>query len=153
MGSADAAGRVDSTGKVVWEDWHPGHCDPAKKISPGWWHDQQQASLADFLGRVITAFADPDRLPALRLQLMFGITAMNDRGFVEQRLMMGAAGLEHLMWQTLVLEGGMSERQYHDQDAHEELRRLLTDAQTCRTSPVVRSACSTRPASRIGWWQ
>jgi hypothetical protein len=60
---------------------------------------------------------------------MFGIAAMNDRGFVEQRVMMGAAGLEHIMWQTLVLEGGMSESQYLDQDAHEKLRRLLTDAQ------------------------
>jgi hypothetical protein len=119
----------DNTGKVVWEDWHPGYCDPARKTSPGWWHEQQHASLTDFLGRVITAFADPDRLPALRLQLMFGIAAMNDRGFVEQRVMMGAAGLEHIMWQTLVLEGGMSERQYRDQDAHEKLRRLLTDAQ------------------------
>jgi len=111
---------VDSTGKVVWEDWHPGHCDPARRTSPGWWHDQQQeASLTDFLGRVITAFADPDRLPALRLQLMFGIAAMNDRGFVEQWVMMSAAGLEHLMWQTLALECGMGERQYRDQDAHE----------------------------------
>ena len=119
---------VDSTGKVVWEDWHPGHCDPARRTSPGWWHDQEQASLSDFLGRVITAFADPDRLPALRLQLMLGIAAMNDRGFVEQRVMMGVAGLEHLMWQTLVLEGGMSEGEYRDQDAHNKLRRLLTDA-------------------------
>jgi hypothetical protein len=119
----------DNTGKVVWEDWHPGHCDPARKTSPGWWHEQQHTSLTDFLGHVITAFADPDRLPALRLQLMLGIAAMNDRGFVEQRVMMGAAGLEHIMWQTLVLEGGMSESQYLDQDAHEKLRRLLTDAQ------------------------
>jgi hypothetical protein len=118
----------DNTGKVVWEDWHPGHCDPARKTSPGWWHEQQHSSLTDFLGRVITAFADPDRLPALRLQLMFGIAAMNDRGFVEQRVMMGAAGLEHLMWQTLVLEGGMSESQYLDQVAHEKLRRLLIAA-------------------------
>jgi len=119
----------DDTGKVVWEDWHPGHCDPARKTSPGWWHEQQHTSLTDFLGRVITAFADPDRLPALRLQLMFGIAAMNDRGFVEQRVMMGAAGLEHIMWQTLVLEGGMSESEYRDQDGHEKLRRVLTDAQ------------------------
>src|SRR5829696_6151591 len=56
----------DSAGKVVWEDWHPGHCDPARRTSPGWWHEQQHTSLTDFLGRVITAFADPDRLPALR---------------------------------------------------------------------------------------
>jgi hypothetical protein len=118
----------DNTGKVVWEDWHPGHCDPARKSSPGWWHEQQRTSLTDFLGGVIAAFADPGRLPALRLQLMFGIAAMNDRGFVEQRVMMGIAGLEHIMWQTLVLEGGMSEGQYRDQDAHEKLRRVLTDA-------------------------
>jgi hypothetical protein len=118
----------DNTGKVGWEDWHPGHCDPARNMSPGWWHERQHTSLTDFLGRVIPAFADPDRLPALRLQLMFGIAAMNDRGFVEQRVMMGAAGLEHIMWQILVLEGGMSQRQYRDLDAHELLRRVLTDA-------------------------
>jgi hypothetical protein len=54
---------------------------------------------------------------------------MNDRGFVEQRVMMGAAGLEHIMWQTLVLDGEMSGEQYRDHDAHELLRRVLTDAQ------------------------
>jgi hypothetical protein len=118
----------DHMGKVVWEDWHPSHCDPARKSSLGWWHEQQQPSLTDLLDRVITAFADPDRLPALRLQLMFGIAAMNDRGFAEQRVMMGAAGLEHIMWQTLVLDGGMSESQYREKDAHELLRRVLTDA-------------------------
>jgi hypothetical protein len=118
----------DHMGKVVWEDWHPRHCDPARKSSRGWWHEQQQPSLTDFLSRVIAAFADPDRLPALRLQLMFGIAAINDRGFVEQRVMMGAAGLEHIMWQTLVLQDGMSESQYREKDAHELLRRVLTDA-------------------------
>jgi hypothetical protein len=60
---------------------------------------------------------------------MLGIAAMDDRGFVEQRVMMGAAGLEHIMWQTLVLDGAMSEGQYKDQHAHEKLRRMLTDAQ------------------------
>jgi hypothetical protein len=53
-------------------------------------------------------FVDPDRMPALRLQMMLGISAMNDRGFVEPRIMMGAAGLEHIMWQALVLGGRMT---------------------------------------------
>jgi hypothetical protein len=119
----------DSTGNIIWEDWRASHCDPARDISPGWWYEREYASLTDFLGCVIPAFADPDRLPAVRLQMMLGIAATSDRGFVEQRVMMGAAGLEHLMWQTLVLEGEMSESQYQDQDAHEKLRRLLTDAQ------------------------
>lgn len=143
----------DHTGKVVWEDWRASHCDPARNISPGWWYEREYASLTDFLGRVITAFADPDRLPTLRLQLMLGIAAMNDRRFVEQRVMMGTAGLEHIMWQTLVLEGGTSECQYRDQDAHEKqraegsnpLRPVLQPtrsrregAATCRSSyPVV----------------
>ncbi len=119
----------DGTGTLVWEDWRPAHCDPASTTSPGWWHERQHASLTDFLGRVIAAFADPDRQPALRLQLMLGIAATNDQGFVEQRVMMGAAGLEHLMWQTLVLEGGMTKRQYGRAHSHELLRRVLTDAQ------------------------
>jgi hypothetical protein len=119
----------DSTGRVVWKHWRPSHCDSARRTSPGWWDERQHTSLNDFLGRVITAFADPERRSALRLQLMLGIAAMNDQGFVEQRVMMGAAGLEHIMWQTLVLYGAMSENQYKDQHAHEKLRRMLTDAQ------------------------
>jgi hypothetical protein len=120
----------------VWESWRVPHCDPARETSPGWW-DQRHTSLADFLDRVVRAFADPDRLPALRLQMMLGISAMNDRGFVEQRVMMGAAGLEHIMWQTMVLGGRMSEEQYlgrgpyrgRGPQAHDLLRTVLTDAQ------------------------
>jgi hypothetical protein len=118
------------TGEVVWEDWRVPHCDPARNTSPGWWHERQHVSLADFLGRVIKVFTDADRRPALRLQLMFGISAVNDRGFVEQRIMMGTAGLEHIMWQTLVLDGGMTEREYRwGREAHDLLRTVLTDAQ------------------------
>jgi hypothetical protein len=43
--------------------------------------------------------------------------------------MMGAAGLEHIMWQTLVLGGGMTEDQYRRAEAHHLLRIVLTDAQ------------------------
>ncbi len=118
----------DSAGEVVWEEWRPYHCDPARTISPGWWYEHDYAPLADFLGLVIPAFADPARLPALRLQMMLGVGAMNDQGFVEQRIMMGAAGLEHIMWQTLVLEGGMSKRAYRKQPAHQSLRGILTGA-------------------------
>jgi hypothetical protein len=123
-------------GEVVWESWRVPHCDPARQAGPGWWSPQQHGSLADLLDRVISVFVDPDRMPALRLQMMFGISAMNDRGFVEPRIMMGAAGLEHIMWQTLVLGGRMTEDQYLGRDpyqgkrlaAHDRLRIVLTDA-------------------------
>jgi hypothetical protein len=124
-----------ANGEVVWESWRVPFCDPVRDTSPGWW-DQRHTSLADFLDRVIKAFADPDRLPVLRLQMMLGISAMNDRGFVEQRVMMGAAGLEHIMWQIMVLGGRMSEDQYlgrgpyrgRGPQAHDLLRTVLTDA-------------------------
>jgi hypothetical protein len=78
--------------------------------------------LTDFLGRVITAFADPDRLPTLRLQLMLGIAAMNDRGFVEQRVMMGTAGLEHLDGPDVVTQ--IRNRLVHPRGAQERVHRL-----------------------------
>jgi hypothetical protein len=120
---------LDGAGNVVWEEWRAYHCDPARAISSGWWYERQHASLADFLRLAIPAFSDPNRLPALRLQMMCGIAAMNDRGFVEQRVMMAAAGLEHVMWQTLVRDGGMGEDEYRDRPAHELLRYVLAKAQ------------------------
>ena len=44
--------------------------------------------------------------------MRMSISAMNDRGLVEQRIVMGAAGLEHVMWQTMVLGGRMTKDQY-----------------------------------------
>jgi hypothetical protein len=126
-----------ANGEVAWESWRVPHCDPARLTSPGWWSSQQDRSLADFLDRAINAFADPGRMPALRLQMMLGISAMSERGFVEPRIIMGAAGLEHIMWQTLVLGGRMTEDQYLGRDpyqgkrlaAHDRLRKVLADAQ------------------------
>jgi hypothetical protein len=71
--------------------------------------------------------------------MMLGIAATNDRGFVEQRVMIDAAGLEHIMWQTLVIEGGMSESQYRDQDAHELLRACSRTRRSLPTS--TRDSC------------
>src|SRR5215813_4758253 len=117
-----------ANGETVWESWRVPHCDPARQTSPGWWSPQEHGSLAEFLDRVINVFVDPDRMPALRLQMMLGISAMNDRGFVEARIMMGAAGLEHIMWQTLVLGGRMTKDEYLHSPAHDLLRTVLADA-------------------------
>jgi hypothetical protein len=117
-----------ANGEIVWESWRVPHCDPARQTSPGWWSPLEHGSLAEFLDRVINLFVDPDRMPALRLQMMLGISAMNDRGFVEPRIMMGAAGLEHIMWQTLVLGGRMIKDQYLHSPAHDLLRTVLADA-------------------------
>lgn len=128
---------LDAEGKIVWENWRAYHCDPARKATSGWWYDQDLDSLADLLGRVVGEFVHPDRLTQLRLQMMFAIVAINDQGFLEQRITTAAAGLEHIAWQALVLSGRMTEDQYLKRapyqgrrlEARDRLRMLLTEAQ------------------------
>ncbi|MDX3714743.1 hypothetical protein PV733_38610 [Streptomyces europaeiscabiei] len=116
--------------EAVWGQWGPMLCDPARRISSGWWYPEDQESLADLLACLLPVFRDPDKGQALRLQMQYAITAIVDRGFVEQRIMSGAAGLEHLMWQELVLSGRLTEAEYTSRawPTHEKLRTVLTDA-------------------------
>ncbi|MGW4730143.1 hypothetical protein ACWEQC_13395 [Streptomyces shenzhenensis] len=115
---------------TVWGQWGPMLCDPARRISSGWWYPEDQASLEDLLSCLLPAFRDPYRAQSLRLQMQYAITAMADRGFVEQRVMSGAAGLEHVMWQDLVLSGRLTEAEFTSRawPAHSKLRTVLTDA-------------------------
>jgi hypothetical protein len=127
----------DSGGRAAWENWRPGFCDPAQATSGGWWYQYDQTALAEFLECAVPLFADPARRAALRLQMMFAIIGVSDRGFVEQRVMNCAAGLEHLMWQILVLGGLLTEDQYLARSryqgrrlhAHDLLRMALADAE------------------------
>lgn len=126
----------DADSKVVWEDWRPGFCDPAQATSGGWWYQYDQQVLAEFLQCAVPLLADPGSGAALRFQMMFAMMAVGDRGFVEQRVMNCAAGLEHLMWQVLVVSGRLTEDQYRGRShyqrrrlhAHDLLRMVLTDA-------------------------
>ena len=119
----------DASGKVVWEDWRGLHCDPGRDPSSGWWHDRDHATLADLLKCLVPVFLDPDKRDVLRFQLMFAILTIPDRGVVEQRVMTGASGLEHIMFQSLVVNGTLTRKQYHDQPAFKSLRAVLGVAQ------------------------
>lgn len=128
---------VDANGRAVWQEWRAYHCDPARATSPGWWHPLQRSSLAELAGRVVREFADPEKRALLRLQMMLAIEATNDRGFLEQRIMTAATGLEHVMWQALVRGGVVTEDQYLGYDkhqgkrlkAHDKLRMVLEAAE------------------------
>ncbi|MFE1981748.1 hypothetical protein [Streptomyces mirabilis] len=119
---------IDTHGEVAWEEWRSLLCDPARKISSGWWVPFDSEALAGLLDVLIPAFADPDRAEPLRLQINYAVTATNDTGFVEQRVMIGAAGLEHVMWERLVLSGRLTRNQYKARPAHSLLREVLQDA-------------------------
>jgi hypothetical protein len=126
----------DAAGNIAWENWAVGHCGPAQSPSPGWWYEQDHECLAGLLRQVISAAADPDTLFRLRLQIVLAIMATSGQGFVEQRIMSGAAGLEHIMWQTLVLGGRMTKAEFDGRTeyqgrklaGHDRLRMVLTEA-------------------------
>ncbi|WP_205325326.1 hypothetical protein [Glycomyces sp. YM15] len=126
----------DATEETVWMEWGVRHCDPVRSISSGWWFDRDLDSLDNLLSRIIPETANPDKLAQLRLQLMLAITSINDQSFVEQRIINGAAGLEHLEWQELALSGRMSKTKYRQEicylgikmNAAGRLRLLLREA-------------------------
>jgi hypothetical protein len=118
----------DASDNVVWERWQSLFCDPARRPSSGWWYDRDLGSLAALLDLVIEEFNVPDRRTALSMQIKYAITAIYDRGFMEQRVTIGAAGLEHLMWQTLVLTDRLTKPECKSTHAYKMLRTLLTEA-------------------------
>ncbi|MFJ5218219.1 hypothetical protein ACIP98_26290 [Streptomyces sp. NPDC088354] len=120
----------DRQDQSVWGQWGPMLCDPARRISAGWWYPEDQVSLADLLACVLPVFRDPRAGQALRLQMQYAITATVDGGFVEQRIMSGAAGLEHVLWKEFVLTGRLTEAEFmsHAWPVHRKLRTVLTDA-------------------------
>lgn len=134
----------------VWGQWGPMLCDPARRISSGWWYPEDQESLADLLSCLLPAFCDPGKGQALRLQMQYAITAIVDRGFVEQRIMSGAAGLEHLMWQELVLNGRLTETEFTSRawPAHRKLRTLMTESAVDVRVHADRSAATAYAASQ-----
>ena len=92
--------------------------------------------LAEFLDLVINAFSDPDRRTRVRTQMMLAIAATGDKGFVEQRIMIGFSGLEHVMWQNLVLNGSVAKNDFKKAHAADNLRTVLTGAKILPTIDV-----------------
>jgi hypothetical protein len=119
---------LNAHGDIVWQQWGASHCDPAQAVDGGWWYPSDRDSLETFLTLVVRAFMDPDRRAGLRLQMMLAITATGGRGFVEPRIVNGTAGIEHLKWQTLVLDRGMPRNEYKRLDGHKTLRDLLGES-------------------------
>lgn len=62
------------------------------------------------------------------MQMVLAISAISTPGFIEQRIMVGFSGIEHVMWQNLVLVGLRTERDYKREEAASLLRDVLTAA-------------------------
>jgi hypothetical protein len=119
---------LDCNGAVAWEEWLPRFCDPGRAAGIGWWYERDHAALSDFMKLLIVAFTDPDRRERLWMQMVLAISAISAPGFVEHRIMVGFSGIEHVMWQNLVLTGLRTEEGYRKGEAGNKLRDVLIAA-------------------------
>lgn len=113
---------------ILWEEWAARLCDPAKAISSGWWTHWDDEALRMLVTRLVSACSDPAHAAWIDRQLTYAVSVTRDEGFVEQRIMVGAAGLEHTLWQRFVLSGNMTSAEYGRMPAHKLLRRALQSA-------------------------
>jgi hypothetical protein len=119
---------LDSNGVMAWEEWRPSFCDPGRGTGVGWWYEQDHAALSEFLKLLVSAFTDPDRKERLWMQMVLAITAVGAPGYLEHRIMVGFSGIEHLLWQQLVLSGQLTDENYRKAEAANKLRDVLTAA-------------------------
>ena len=119
---------LDSSGATVWQKWQPSFCDPGRAPSVGWWYERDHTALSDFSKLLITAFSDPARRDRLWMQMVLAISATSTPGFIEQRIVVAFSGIEHVMWQNLVLAGQRTERDYMREEAASLLRGVLKAA-------------------------
>jgi len=59
------------------------------------------------------------------MQMVLAISAASAPGLIEQRIMVGLSGLEHVMWQNLVLTKVRTESNYRNERAANLLRDVL----------------------------
>jgi hypothetical protein len=145
---------LDGNGAAVWEEWRPSFCDPGRAAGVGWWYEQDHAALSDFLKLLITAFTDPYRRGRLWMQMVLAITAVGARGYLEHRIMVGFSGIEHLMWQNMVLAGLRTEKDYKKAEAGDKLRDVLTAASIpagidSSLQPVITSLATAKKAAGL----
>ncbi|MER7992570.1 hypothetical protein ACGF5H_29685 [Micromonospora chalcea] len=115
----------DRSGRVVWKQWAVPHCDPARSITPGWWSGLQTTDFDSYLQLAVPALMNSPLGERLQFQMMFAISSIVPAGFVEQRIMIGFAGIEHFTWHRLVVDRQMTKSVYRSLDGHERLRKVL----------------------------
>jgi hypothetical protein len=120
---------LDQSNRVVWKRWYVPHCDAARSIGPGWWSDRQMIDLADYLKASVQALMDPTSGERLNFQMMVAITSTTPVGFLEPRIMVAFAGIEHFTWHSLVVDQGVSKAAYKQLEGNQRLRKVLHAAQ------------------------
>lgn len=117
----------DARGHRVWEQWGARHCSPGVPGALRWWHDQREWELEELLSRTVERFCDSQQEFTIRFLMSSAILSAAG-GFVEQRIMTASAAIEHLTWVRLILDDGMSKKEYKKLQADGRLAQLVAEA-------------------------
>lgn len=117
----------DETGQPCWAEWSPRHCDTFGQAVGGWWWEQRGDDLRRFLSTFLDAWLDDERRDSLDF-LTTAAIAGGGHGYVEQRLLIAGAGIEHLSWVTEVLRDARPADKWRARGAARRARRLLAAA-------------------------
>lgn len=141
----------DSAGCRVWEEWATRVCTAGAPGTLHWWPNQHDWLLAEFLELLLARFVEPARRFSTRFLLASAIQSASG-GYVEQRIMTATAGLEHLAWAALHVNGNMRKKEFDDiKSASTKLRLLAASAGIAEpinatTTPALATFAATRQA-------
>ncbi len=113
----------DATGGEAWRWWVTPICSPYERtgspsISPGVFSD-----LEAFLKASVAKLHDGNAANTTRFQMLLA-TQTSNLGFVENRIFSAFPAIENLSWETFVLSGLVSKKDFKDSKAWSTARRL-----------------------------
>lgn len=118
----------DRAGARVWEEWSPLLCAAGQPGSFRWWAPGRVGEMEDLLASLIRARSV--RRFSVRFIIASAVLSASG-GFVEQRIMMSFAALEHLAWHRLVVVGSLAKKDFNSSrkwPVHRKLAALLHEA-------------------------
>lgn len=117
--------RVD--GSRAWDEWGTPKADQFAKGHPGSWHPHATQNLGDMTNPLLSACLDGTRKFTAKY-LMQSYLAASGNDFLEQRILIAFAGIEHLAWVRLVNEDEGDPQAVNSRHADWRLRQLLSRA-------------------------
>ncbi|MBO3751593.1 hypothetical protein J5X84_36435 [Streptosporangiaceae bacterium NEAU-GS5] len=134
-------------GSLAWEEWGTPRADQFTTGHSGPWAPTSVQSFSDMASSLLSGYMDNSRAFTSKY-LMQSYLAANGNGFLEQRVLIAFAGIEHLAWIRLVSEQGGDPQKINSKNADWRIRQILTQASASIEVPPHLPALKVRPSAQ-----
>jgi hypothetical protein len=129
-----------------WEHWTDPRLRPWSGVR-GWLDDDHPEGLTKTFPSIWRLWRDPDHRPALVAGIGLLMDASEDVN-LESRVVLAQAGLEHLAWHRLVVEGRWTETKFERKSAAQRIRGLISASGVAPGLPIALRAVARSPELR-----